>query len=112
MGFVAGIAARCFISPMTGRAQYHGSIVNRAARLASTAPTGHIYTSKGTWTQVLGESRQIPTNIWPLDVYGAEDVHDVSGMAMGAMNFRGVKEGISVVQIMTSALAYRPFPRH
>jgi len=112
MGFVAGIAARCFISPMTGRAQYHGSIVNRAARLASTAPTGHIYTCKRTWTQVLGESRQIPTNLWPLDVYCAEDVHDVSGMAMGAMDFRGVKEGISVVQIMTSALAYRPFPRH
>ena len=49
IGLYEGTPTSCSPHPHTGRASYTGQLMNRAARIASKAPSGHTLTSSSTW---------------------------------------------------------------
>lgn len=49
IGMYEGTPSSCTPHPHTGRAAYTGQLMNRAARIASKAPSGHTLTALSTW---------------------------------------------------------------
>lgn len=69
------------VHPMTGRLTYRGKVMNRAARIASTASTGQVLCSTKAWNAAL-------------DVLGSHS--SVTATSLGKFRLKGVAELIEI----------------
>ena len=108
VGLVAGSPSQVGPHEHTGRAQYRGALMNRAARLASGCPGGHVFTTRRTWEQIaeIFELDQDPVSPGSASEYADLDLY---GLSQGAQAFRGVRGKVEVVQLFNALLALRPF---
>lgn len=110
VGLVAGSPSQVGPHEHTGRAQYRGALMNRAARLASACPGGHVFTTRQTWEQIAEiferDLDQDPASPGSASEYADLDLY---GLSQGAQAFRGVRGKVEVVQLFNALLALRPF---
>ncbi len=80
--------------PLTGRMDYFGPMVNRAARVAGAAHGGQLLLSGWSWQLVQAVLARL----------------DVSTVDLGEHRLRGIESSERLVQVLPNALAARQFP--
>ena len=83
----------CRPDPITGRMDYFGTIVNRAARVGSCGHGGQVVVSAPLWERVRGELAE-----------------RVAWQELGDHLLKGLKTTTGIVQVLPEALAARTFP--
>ena len=92
MGVCSGICTDIRPCARTGRAEYFGPIMNKAARLARGAVGGQILTDYNSLNQAMD------------DGYRMEFCHD-----LGTFSFKGLSEPMRVIQVSDASLSMRAF---
>ncbi|KAG2501553.1 hypothetical protein HYH03_000060 [Edaphochlamys debaryana] len=72
------------VHAMTGRMTYRGKVMNRAARIASTASTGQVLCSSDSWQLAMTADAQVML------------ANKVSGTSLGQFRLKGVAEKIEI----------------
>ncbi|GFR48855.1 hypothetical protein Agub_g10809 [Astrephomene gubernaculifera] len=72
------------VHAMTGRMTYRGKVMNRAARIASTASTGQVLCSSDSWQLAMTADAQVMLS------------NKVSGTSLGQFRLKGVAEKIEI----------------
>eukprot|EP00198_Chlamydomonas_reinhardtii_P006519 XP_001695855.1 predicted protein [Chlamydomonas reinhardtii] len=72
------------VHAMTGRMTYRGKVMNRAARIASTASTGQVLCSSDSWQLAMSADSQVML------------ANKVSGTSLGQFRLKGVAEKIEI----------------
>ncbi|GLI68043.1 hypothetical protein VaNZ11_012366 [Volvox africanus] len=72
------------VHAMTGRMTYRGKVMNRAARIASTASTGQVLCSSDSWQLAMTADSQVMLT------------NKVSGTSLGQFRLKGVAEKIEI----------------
>ncbi|MCO4748343.1 MAG: adenylate/guanylate cyclase domain-containing protein [Proteobacteria bacterium] len=80
------------LNPMTGRTDYFGPVVNRAARVSGAAAGGQILVSGPVWLGV------------------EDDFPGVVSIGFGQHRLKGIPEPVDLVQILPGSLASRRLP--
>lgn len=85
---------QCVANPVTGRMDYFGPSVNRAARVAGAGQGGQILLSGATWSTIAKELATLGTSV---------------AIELGNYALRGLSEPEQLVQILPKELAARQF---
>lgn len=78
--------------PTTGRMDYFGASVNRAARVSDAAHGGQILLSRATWGLVKHE------------------LEDIRSQSFGEFQLKGMRDTEELIQVDSAAHTHRPFP--
>eukprot|EP00899_Mesostigma_viride_P017482 jgi/Mesvir1/25735/Mv01917-RA.1 len=97
IGIYWDVPTRCMPHASTGRAAYFGPLMNRAARIASTAASG----------QTLCNAEAVGALQAALD----EKASDLLFSSLGQTMLKGVSTPVEIFQVSSSAISARAFPR-
>ena len=90
---------------------YAGPFINRAARIASLAPRGHVLTTATVWEVALHSCVNGRLRDFESHVSGHSREGYIWAESHGWHNFKGVRQPFEIVQIKDSFIASRAFPR-
>lgn len=97
MGLLTGEPI-CSEDPITGRTDYFGPVVNRAARVQSAANGGQIIMSGSTWAEIEPVIDTLEENGVPL------------GIRLGEFRLKGLDSKEPLIELKPSGLKMRQFP--
>eukprot|EP00899_Mesostigma_viride_P021034 jgi/Mesvir1/28932/Mv17716-RA.2 len=95
IGLYYGIPARCMPHALTGRASYFGPLMNRSARISTTAANG----------QTLCNFELVEA------LQSSEDSHDLTFTSLGRFSLKGLAAPMQIFQVSSSRTDGRSFPR-
>uniref|UniRef100_A0A061RGM2 Adenylate cyclase n=2 Tax=Tetraselmis sp. GSL018 TaxID=582737 RepID=A0A061RGM2_9CHLO len=98
IGMCTGKAEIMQPCPRTGRAEYFGSLMNHAARVAFSGVGGQVLLHDRTWSAVHKEAR-----------HGAK-IPEHHHLTLGAHSLKGIKDAVVIHQVSPPSLVARQFP--
>src|SRR5689334_21203434 len=97
----------CQSDPVTGRMDYFGKMVNRAARIAAIAHGGQLVVSSNAW-----EVKQ-RSFYWLIlkEIKNDETIIDITeAIHLGTHSLKGIADDTQIIQLLPMSLKDRPFP--